>query len=159
MQERWDAIVIGAGLGGMLAGAILARRGKRVLILEREADVGGRLRSYDVDGYVIDAGAYLWPNLHLDRALAAAGADTFSRRRDLRLPPPRVVLGHYGATQTRRTRLRDAAGMWKHSAMPDGRRGAARGARSARRGETGGEGESGWNLTEALPDEDEETHG
>jgi phytoene dehydrogenase-like protein len=74
---RWDVIVIGAGLGGLLAAAILARRGRRVLVLEREAQVGGRLRSYDVDGYVLDAGAYLWPNLYLDRALAAAGADGF----------------------------------------------------------------------------------
>jgi phytoene dehydrogenase-like protein len=76
-HQRWDVIVIGAGLGGMLAAAILARRGRRVLVLEREQRLGGRLRSYEVDGYVIDAGAYLWPNLHLDRALAAAGATEF----------------------------------------------------------------------------------
>jgi phytoene dehydrogenase-like protein len=76
--EHFDVIVIGAGLGGLLSAAILARRGRRVLVLEREAEVGGRLRSYAVDGYVIDAGAYLWPNLYLDRALAAAGADGFS---------------------------------------------------------------------------------
>jgi phytoene dehydrogenase-like protein len=90
MSERndWDVIVIGAGLGGLLAAAILARRGRRVLVLEREAQVGGRLRSYDVDGYVIDAGAYLWPNLHLDRALAAAGADGF---RGSQIPPAQVL--------------------------------------------------------------------
>ncbi len=80
--------MIGAGLGGMLAAAILARRGRRVLVLERESRVGGRLRSYDVDGYVIDAGAYLWPNLHLDRALAAAGATEF---RGSEIPPAEVL--------------------------------------------------------------------
>ena len=90
MGERsdWDVIVIGAGLGGLLAAAILARRGRRVLVLERETQVGGRLRSYDVDGYVIDAGAYLWPNLHLDRALAAAGASGF---RGSHIPPAQVL--------------------------------------------------------------------
>ena len=67
-----DVIVIGGGLGGLLTAAILRRRGKTVLLLERAAEVGGRLRSLEVDGYVLDAGAYLWPNLHLDRALAAA---------------------------------------------------------------------------------------
>ena len=68
-----DVVVIGAGLGGLLAAAILGRRGRRVLVLERAEQVGGRLRSFESDGYVIDAGAYLWPNLHLDAALAAAG--------------------------------------------------------------------------------------
>jgi phytoene dehydrogenase-like protein len=79
MGERaWDVIVVGAGLGGLLVGAILARRGRRVLVLERAAEAGGRLRSYEIDGFVIDAGAYLWPNAHLDAALAAAGADGFA---------------------------------------------------------------------------------
>ncbi len=76
-MPRWDVVVIGAGLGGMLTGAILARRGQRVLVLEREPRAGGRLRSYEVDGFVIDAGAFLWPNKYLDQALAAAGVTAF----------------------------------------------------------------------------------
>jgi len=71
--ERWDVIVVGAGLGGMLTAAILARQGRRVVVLERAARPGGRLRSYDLDGFVVDCGAFLWPNKHLDEALAAAG--------------------------------------------------------------------------------------
>jgi phytoene dehydrogenase-like protein len=70
-------IVIGAGLGGLLTAAILARRGLRVLALEREPRAGGRLRSYEVDGFVVDCGAFLWPNQHLDEALAAAGVESF----------------------------------------------------------------------------------
>jgi len=88
MRERWDAVIIGAGLGGLLTAAILARRGKRVVVYERAPLVGGRLRSFDVDGYVIDAGAYLWPNLHLDDALAAAGCDGF---RSGEIPLTRVL--------------------------------------------------------------------
>lgn len=88
MAERYDAIVIGAGLSGLLTGAILARRGRRVIVLERSADVGGRIRSYEVDGFVVDAGAYLWPNLHLDRALAAAGATSF---RGSVIPPLQIM--------------------------------------------------------------------
>lgn len=88
MPKRYDAIVIGAGLSGLLGGAILARRGKRVVVFEQNADVGGRIRSYEVDGFVVDAGAYLWPNLHLDRALEAAGATDF---RGSTIPPLQVM--------------------------------------------------------------------
>jgi phytoene dehydrogenase-like protein len=87
-RERWDVIVIGAGLGGMLAAAILARRGRRVLVLEREASVGGRLRSYDVDGFVIDVGAFLWPNAHLSTALESAGVTDFLASQ---IPPNEVM--------------------------------------------------------------------
>ncbi len=77
-MERYDVIVIGAGLGGLLTGAILARRGRRVLVLEREPHAGGRLRSYDVDGFVVDCGAFLWPNKYLDQALVAADVTGFT---------------------------------------------------------------------------------
>jgi phytoene dehydrogenase-like protein len=76
-NSPYDVIVIGGGLGGMLTAAILGRRGRRVLLLEREADLGGRIRSYEVDGFVVDAGAYLWPNAHLSEALRQAGAESF----------------------------------------------------------------------------------
>lgn len=75
--HEFDVIVAGGGLGGMLAAAMLAGRGRRVLLLEREEQLGGRLRSYDVDGFVVDAGAYLWPDAHLGAALKQAGASDF----------------------------------------------------------------------------------
>ena len=56
-DETFDVIVIGGGLGGMVVAAVLAGHGRRVALLEREAQLGGRLRSYDVDGFVVDAGA------------------------------------------------------------------------------------------------------
>jgi phytoene dehydrogenase-like protein len=87
-RAEWDVIVIGAGLGGLLSASILARSGHRVLLLERENQVGGRLRSEEVDGFVIDAGAYLWPNAHLDDALSAAGVTDF---RASPIPPGRVM--------------------------------------------------------------------
>lgn len=43
---RWDAIVIGSGLGGLSAAAAFANRGKRVLVLERLANFGGAATVY-----------------------------------------------------------------------------------------------------------------
>ena len=35
MSKEYDAIVIGSGLGGLTAGALYARAGHRVLLLEK----------------------------------------------------------------------------------------------------------------------------
>jgi phytoene dehydrogenase-like protein len=45
-MTRYDVVVIGAGLGGLTAGAILARQGRKVLVIERSNSVGGAASSY-----------------------------------------------------------------------------------------------------------------
>jgi phytoene dehydrogenase-like protein len=41
VSERWDAIVIGGGHNGLVAAGLLAKRGRRVVVLERRHKVGG----------------------------------------------------------------------------------------------------------------------
>ncbi len=50
------AVVIGAGVGGLVSAVELARRGIEVVVLERAAKVGGKMRQVDVAGRSIDAG-------------------------------------------------------------------------------------------------------
>jgi phytoene dehydrogenase-like protein len=45
-MARYDVVVIGAGLGGLTAGSILARAGRKVLVIERSNSVGGAASSY-----------------------------------------------------------------------------------------------------------------
>jgi len=49
-------IVIGAGMGGLIASVLLAARGMDVTIVERESAVGGKMRRVDVAGRSIEAG-------------------------------------------------------------------------------------------------------
>ena len=52
-----DAVIVGSALAGLVAGAILARRGKRVVVLEHADTVGGRGGAVPTtDGYWIDFG-------------------------------------------------------------------------------------------------------
>ena len=53
---KYDVVIIGSGLGGLVCGALLAREGKRVLVLERQAQPGGCLQSYQRDGLSFDTG-------------------------------------------------------------------------------------------------------
>ncbi|MFH1137110.1 MAG: FAD-dependent oxidoreductase [Pseudomonadota bacterium] len=51
MSEKYDAIVIGAGLAGLSVAALLAaEEGRKVLVLEKEDYVGGRLLSFAGQG-------------------------------------------------------------------------------------------------------------
>jgi phytoene dehydrogenase-like protein len=54
-MARFDVVVIGAGLGGLTAGAILAREGRKVLVIERGNSVGGAASSYKAGDLFIEA--------------------------------------------------------------------------------------------------------
>ena len=51
-----DVIIIGSGIGGLTAGALLARYGKRVLICESHAIPGGAAHSFSRQGFHFDSG-------------------------------------------------------------------------------------------------------
>jgi len=51
-----DVIVIGSGIGGLTAGALLARYGKRVLVCESHAIAGGAAHSFSRRGFHFDSG-------------------------------------------------------------------------------------------------------
>jgi phytoene dehydrogenase-like protein len=57
MAERYDAIVVGAGIGGATCGALLARRGLRVLVLDKNSRPGGKAMTVSKNGFRYE----LWP--------------------------------------------------------------------------------------------------
>ena len=59
MPEKYDVIIIGAGIGGLTAGAILARNGKRVLILEKNPVVGGYAVNFKRKNLIFESSLHL----------------------------------------------------------------------------------------------------
>ena len=55
MSRQFDAVVIGSGLGGLTAGALYARAGNRVLVLERNHNFGGAATVYRHGALAIEA--------------------------------------------------------------------------------------------------------
>ena len=56
-QEKYDVVVVGAGIGGLGAGALLAHSGYKTLVIEKRDLVGGRFSSYDYEGFTLPTGA------------------------------------------------------------------------------------------------------
>ena len=54
----YDAIVIGSGIGGTGMGAILASRGLKILLIEKNEIIGGRCSTYEKEGFKIDVGIH-----------------------------------------------------------------------------------------------------
>lgn len=81
-RSNYDAIVIGSGIGGLVAATQLAVKGAKVLVLEKYVIPGGSSGYYERDGYTFDVGSSVMfgfsdkGNLNLiTQALAAVGCE------------------------------------------------------------------------------------
>ena len=66
-MARYDVVVVGAGLGGLTAGAILARAGRKVLVIERSNSVGGAASSYKSGELFVEGSLHETSNPHHPR--------------------------------------------------------------------------------------------
>ena len=53
-----DVVIIGGGMAGLTAGALLAKRGKRVVVLEKGNQPGGRAYTYEDRGFTLNYGPH-----------------------------------------------------------------------------------------------------
>jgi phytoene dehydrogenase-like protein len=62
-SDHYDAIIIGAGVGGLICANLLARDGLRVLLVEQHYMVGGYCSTFRRQGYTFDAASHFYPLL------------------------------------------------------------------------------------------------
>lgn len=62
MDRRVDIIIVGSGIGGLAMGALLLHKqpNRKILILEKNSGIGGRLFSYEKEGFKLDIGAHVF---------------------------------------------------------------------------------------------------
>src|ERR1700757_270780 len=59
--ERFDAVVLGAGISGLVAASILQRQGARsVLVIDEYSCLGGNHIDCKVGDYTFDVGSYIF---------------------------------------------------------------------------------------------------
>lgn len=75
LKEQYDVVVIGSGLGGLMAAAALAQAGQSVAVFEKLGFPGGRYTEIEYKGVAVTTGAWtnLGPNSHIDRFLSRLG--------------------------------------------------------------------------------------
>ncbi len=58
MENRYDAVVIGSGLGGLVSALILAKNGYKVVVLEKNKQFGGNLQTFSRDKRIFETGVH-----------------------------------------------------------------------------------------------------
>ncbi|MDC7994681.1 phytoene desaturase family protein [Altibacter sp. HG106] len=58
MSERFDVIVMGSGLGGLVSAVLLAKEGRHVCVLEKNQQFGGNLQNFSRNKTIFDTGVH-----------------------------------------------------------------------------------------------------
>ncbi len=79
LKDSYDVVVIGAGIGGLTAAALLSKAGLSVCVLEKEPHAGGYLAGFRRSQFIFDTAIH-WLNQYgpggiLDRLFMAIGND------------------------------------------------------------------------------------
>ncbi|MEM7051736.1 MAG: NAD(P)/FAD-dependent oxidoreductase [Acidobacteriota bacterium] len=80
-RRHYDAVVIGAGIGGLVSANLLVRQGLSVLLVEQHYMVGGYCSTFRRAGYTFDAASHFYPLLGnpttlTGKLLAGLGVET-----------------------------------------------------------------------------------
>lgn len=69
LQDTYDTIIIGSGMGSLATAAILAKEGQKVLVLERHYTAGGFTHIFKRKGYEWDVGIHYIGELQRENSI------------------------------------------------------------------------------------------
>lgn len=87
MPLKFDAVVIGAGISGCAAAALLSRHGYRTLLLEKSPLIGGRASQHEYRGFSMDIGGHVILDLE-SSALSSVLSESGASLELIRVDPP-----------------------------------------------------------------------
>jgi phytoene desaturase len=103
MMKSKTVVVVGAGIGGMVAAAHLARAGQKVVVVEKNSHAGGRCDQFSREGHCFDTGPTLFVMPLLFEAEFAALGTRMHERLQLQRVDPTYHLVFDDASQLRLT--------------------------------------------------------
>lgn len=87
-MSKKEVIIVGAGPGGLTSAMLLAHRGFKVTVFEKESDVGGRNAAIRLDGFTFDTGpTFLMMNFILREMFEETGRKPEDYMKVTRLDP------------------------------------------------------------------------
>ena len=93
-KRDYDAVIIGAGIGGLVCGCYLAKAGLKTLIVEKNAQPGGYCTSFMKSGYSFDACGHMLSGLrnggNISRVLMELNLD--KRIKITRFDPQDIII-------------------------------------------------------------------
>jgi phytoene desaturase len=76
IDDYYDIVIIGSGLGGLTAASLLSRKGFKTLVVESRSRLGGRFSTFEYQGFKLPTGAILIPDGWVIKLLEDVGIRT-----------------------------------------------------------------------------------
>jgi len=80
IDDDYDIVIIGSGLGGLTAASLLSRKGFKTLVVESRSRIGGRFSTFEYEGFKLPTGAILIPDGWVIKLLEEMGIRTDNLR-------------------------------------------------------------------------------